>query len=187
MKFKYVEPSLDYKNDAINYIKETIESGSEINGVGSLNKYMDNYEAWLAYRDEVRKSPVTKDRVPGEQYFMVDENDEIIGMCNLRTATIDLIRYKVGHIGYSIRPSKRGKGYNKINLYLGLLKCKEYGINEAVLTASENNPASWKTIEALGGKLEETFEGHDELVRRYVIDVDKAINEYKDKYEKYLI
>ena len=42
-------------------------------------------------------------------------------------------------------------------------------------------------MEALGGKLEETFEGHDELVRRYVIDVDKSIEEYKDKYENYLI
>lgn len=187
MKFKFVEPTEKYKEDSINYVKETIESGSEINGVGSLDKYLDNYEKWLEYRDEVRKCSVTEDRVPGEQYFMVNEQDEIIGMCNLRTATTDLIRFKVGHIGYSIRPSKRGNGYNKINLYLGLLKCKEYGIKEAVLTAAEQNTASWKTMEALGGKLEETFEGHDELVRRYVIDVDKSIEEYKDKYERYLI
>lgn len=187
MKFKFVTPTLEYKEDAINYLKETIDSGSKVNGVGSLDKYMDNYEEWLKYREELRNCPATEERVPGEQYFMIDENNTIIGMCNLRTVTIDLVRYKIGHIGYSIRPSKRSNGYNKINLYLGLKKCKDFGIKEAVLTASDDNPASWKTMEALGGKLEETFEGYDELVRRYVIDVDKSLEEYKDEYEKYVM
>ena len=91
MKFKLVIPTEKYKEDSINYVKETIESGSEVNGVGSLDKYLDDYEKWLEYRDDVRKCPVTEDRVPGEQYFMVNEQDEIIGMCNLRTATTDLI------------------------------------------------------------------------------------------------
>lgn len=187
MKFKFVIPTKEYEEDAINYVKETIESGTEVNGAGSLNNYLDDYDAWLGYREKMRNHPITEDKVPGEQFFMVNEDNEIIGMLNLRTVTTDFVRYKIGHIGYSIRPSKRGNGYNKINLYLGLLKCKEYGIKEAVLTAAEQNPASWKTMEALGGKLEEKFEGHDELVRRYVIDVDKSIEEYKDKYEKYLI
>ena len=37
-------PTIDRKQDALNYINEFIEHGSQINGTGGLNKYLDNYE-----------------------------------------------------------------------------------------------------------------------------------------------
>ena len=93
-----------------------------------------------------------------------------------------------GHIGYGIRPTERGKGYNKINLYLGLKILNKYGIQNALLTADLSNPASWKTIESLGGIKIREFKYYkdkpEEIVVNYNIDVRKAIEKYKecDKY-----
>lgn len=188
MKYRYVEPTIDYKKDALNYIKETIDSGSRVNGVGGLNRYMDDYEGWLKYRDESKNIKPTEDLVPGGQYFLVDENNRIIGMSNIRYCLNEKLKKVGGHIGYSIRPSERGKGYNKINLYCALKICKEKGIKNAVLTADKDNPASWKTMERLGGKLEEEFETDDGIIeKRYTINVDESLEENKDKYEKYVM
>ena len=94
MKFKFVIPTKEYEEDAINYIKETIEPGTEVNGAGSLNNYLDDYDAWLDYREKMRNHPVTEDKVPGEQFFMVNEDNEIIGMLNLRTSDNQKIAFR---------------------------------------------------------------------------------------------
>ena len=94
-----------------------------------------------------------------------------------------------GHIGYGVRPTERRKGYNKINLYLTLLKAKELGIDNVLLTAFDNNLGSIKTIKALGGILENKIEvkDKDSLKGRYWINVDESIEKYKNEYEKYIV
>ena len=37
-----VEPSLEYREDAINYILESLEADGHCNGVGGLHRYLDN-------------------------------------------------------------------------------------------------------------------------------------------------
>lgn len=54
-------------------------------------------------------------------------------MINIRLALNETLRKFGGHIGYSIRPTKRGKGYNNINLYLGFKVCDSYGIEEVFI------------------------------------------------------
>ncbi|MEE3382772.1 MAG: hypothetical protein VZR08_02265, partial [Anaerovoracaceae bacterium] len=46
---RMVFPNLSYKDKAIEYIKEFYEYGSEINGSGSLDRFLkeSTYEAWL--------------------------------------------------------------------------------------------------------------------------------------------
>ncbi|MBR3117142.1 MAG: GNAT family N-acetyltransferase [Bacilli bacterium] len=190
MKFKYVIPTIEYKDKAIDYIKEFIEYKSDINGSGGLDRYLDNYEGWLEYREESRNHPITDTRVPGEEYFMVNEDDEIIGMCNIRFALNDKLKKLGGHIGYSIRPTKRGNGYNKINLYLALKECDKHGINVVFMDADLNNPASWKTMEALGGvRVKEWYddERYKTTIVDYNINVKESLEKYKEEYEKYLI
>ena len=94
----------------------------------------------------------SEERVPARTYFLVRESDnKIVGMINIRTALNERLSKFGGHIGYGIRPTERGKGYNKVNLYLGLKVCNEYGIEIVFMDADLDNPASWKTMEALGG------------------------------------
>ena len=46
-KFYFEVPSIDRKKDAIDFINEFYEYNSDINGVGGLHRYLDNYEGWL--------------------------------------------------------------------------------------------------------------------------------------------
>lgn len=189
-KFYLEVPSIERKEDAIEYINEHYEYKSDINGSGGLHRYLDNYEGWLAKLEEDYVRVPDEERVPARTYFLVRENDNrIVGMINIRTALNEHLKKFGGHIGYGIRPTERGKGYNKINLYLGLQVCDEYGIDKVFMDADLENPASWKTMEALGGV--RTKEYYDEenakcMVVDYDIDVKKSLEQYKDVYEPYI-
>lgn len=187
MKFKYEVPTIERKQDAIDFMNEFYRFNSPINGVGGLNRYLDNYEGWLQKLEQDYKQEPTEERVPARTYFLVRVDDNrIIGMSNIRLKLNEKLMYFGRHIGYCIRPTERGKGYNKINLYLALKMCKQYGIEKALLDVDANNPASWRTIEGLGGsmdqEMESEIEGYDK-VRFYSIDVKKSLETFKDIYE----
>lgn len=188
-KFKFEIPSLERKEDAINYIKEFYEYKSEVNGVGGLDRYLDNYEDWLLKLENSYKRETNEEKVPARTYFFIRENDnKIVGMINIRLTLNENLRQRGGNIGYCIRPTERRKGYNKINLYLGLLECQKYGIKEALLTCDKENLGSSKTMKALGGKfIKEVYDEKDnEVVQFYTINVDESIKKYRNEYEKYI-
>lgn len=181
-----VKPTIEYKDQAIQYIKEHIEYGSHINGCGGLDRYIEDYEGWLDKIDYEYTMEPTEKKVPAETYFLVRYSDnKIIGMINIRLCLNDNLEKRGGHIGYGIRPTERRKGYNKINLYLGLLVCKRHGISVVKLDCDEDNLGSKKTMEALGGI--QTKRYYDEVdggyVLRYEIDVDESIKKYSKTYE----
>ena len=184
----YLEvPTIERKNDAIDFIKEFFKHGSDINGSGSLKRYVDDYEGWLKKLEEDYVKPVTEETVPARTYFLVRNNDnKIIGMNNIRLALNKKLEEHGGHIGYSIRPTERGKGYNNLNLYLALKVCDKNGIESAMLSADIDNPASWKTMEQLGGvRIKEFYEDNNLLVV-YTIDVKNALEKHSD-YEALVI
>ena len=181
-----VKPTIEYKDQAIQYIKEHIEYGSHINGCGGLDRYIEDYEGWLDKIDYEYTMEPTEKKVPAETYFLVRYSDnKIIGMINIRLCLNDNLEKRGGHIGYGIRPTERRKGYNKINLYLGLLVCKRHGISVVKLDCDEDNLGSKKTMEALGGIQVKRY--YDEVdggyVLRYEIDVDESIKKYSKTYE----
>jgi len=185
-KLMHVVPSIEYKDQAIEYINEFYQYNSDINGVGGLHRYLDNYEGWLEKLAEDRVRIPNEEKVPAETFFLVRESDNrIVGMINIRLALNENLKKFGGHIGYSIRPTERQKGYNKINLYLGLLECQKHGIEEVFMDCDKDNPASAKTIQALGGKLIREY--YDDkfahcVVQDYTIDVDDTIEKVKEKY-----
>lgn len=123
--------------------------------------------------------------VPGYTYFLIrNEDDKIVGMINIRSPLNEELKRSGGNIGYGIRPTERGKGYNKINLYLGLEKCLELGLDEVLLDAAVENPASWRTMEALGGeRISEYEDGKHGKCYKYTINVSSSLDKYKDTYE----
>lgn len=190
-KFRFVTPTEKHENQAIEFINEFIAHGSEINGTGGLDRYLDDYSGWLKKLEEDRHRMPNEDKVPAETFFLIRQSDNrIVGMINIRLALNEKLKNFGGHIGYSIRPSERNKGYNKINLYLGLLVCQKHGIKEALLDCDKHNIASARTMKTLGGKLVREY--YDDvyahcIVQDYVIDVDKAVDTYKDVYEPYIV
>ena len=190
-KFKFVVPTIKWKQKAIDFINEFYQYNSDINGTGGLQRYLDNYEGWLEKLEEDYNRKPTEEKVPARTYFFVRESDnKIVCMIKIRLTLNEKLKKFGGHIGYSIRPTERGKGYNKINLYLGLKICREYGIDEVFLDADKDNPASWKTMESLGGK--NVREYYDDefahcIVKDYIINVNESIEKYKEQYEKFII
>ena len=190
MKLYYEEPSLKRKEEAIDYINEFYKYNSKINGTGGLQRYLTDYEGWLEKLEKDYKMIPNEERVPARTYFLIRESDNrIIGMINIRTALNENLKKHGGHIGYSIRPTERGKGYNKINLYLGLQVCNQYGIDNAFLDADIDNPASWKTMESLGGKRIKEYYNEEEncTIVDYNINVKKALETYENEYEPHIL
>ncbi len=186
----YLEvPSLARKDEAIEYINEHYACNSNINGSGGLNRYVDNYEGWLEKLEEDYVKIPNEEKVPARTYFLIRENDNrIVGMINIRLTLNERLRKLGGHIGYGIRPSERGKGYNRINLYLGLMVCDEKGIAKVLMDADIDNPASWRTMEALGGvRINEYYSEEEKCqVVDYNIDVKEALEKYREVYLPYI-
>ena len=185
--FKYVEPTLEHEQEALEFINEFYEYNSDINGTGGLQRFLNNYPDWLKKLEEDRNRIPNEEKVPAVTYFLVRENDNrIVGMINIRLALNERLRKFAGHIGFCIRPTERRKGYNKINLYLGLKVCQQHNIKEVLMDCDKDNLGSAKTMLALGGVMvKEYFD--DEiakcLVQDYVFDVDKCIELNKSIYE----
>jgi predicted acetyltransferase len=91
-----------------------------------------------------------------------------VGIGKLRHYLNDHLKRHGGHIGYTIRPSERGKGYGSLILRELLAAANQIGVKDALLTCGVNNAVSKKVIERNGGELEDIDEG----VCRYWIHVE---------------
>lgn len=193
-KFYLENPSMERKNDVIEYMNEHVKYNSNINGTGSFDHVLEGetYEECMDRYYKIQDNEYAKsiDRCPGKTYFLIRKNDnKLIGMINIRHHLTPKMLVHGGHIGYGIRPTERRKGYNKINLYLGLLKAlEEFNLDKVMLDCDVKNLGSDKTIQALGGVLERTdIDDYDgALTNVYWINTKDSIRKYKDVYQKYM-
>ncbi len=193
-KFYFESPSLERKNEIIEYLDEFVEYGSNINGSGSLDKIYDGYtfEEALERCLNMENEEYSKkfERCPSRTFLLIRESDnKIVGSINIRWNLNEKMLQFGGHIGYGIRPTERRKGYNKINLYLGILEARRLGLEKVMLDCDVNNLGSDRTLKALGGKLERTEVDPSDgvLTNVYWFDVEKTIEKYKGVYEQYTI
>ncbi|KJQ77708.1 GNAT family N-acetyltransferase [Streptococcus oralis] len=127
------------------------------------------YEEWLETNMQKEMGiNLPENRVPSIQFVLFDESGHALGFLNLRLRLNEGLLNFAGHIGYSIRPSERGKGYAKEALRQGLQVAKEKNIKKALVTCSVENPASRAVIVANGGAFEDVRNG----VERYWIDLE---------------
>src|SRR5258708_40204592 len=96
-------------------------------------------------------------RLPGCSRWMWD--GEFCGSIGFRwqPGTTELPQHCLGHVGYSVVPWKRGRGYATRALRLLLPQAGEEGLAYIELTTDSDNIASRRVIEANGGKLIERF------------------------------
>lgn len=148
---RLVRPSQRYRESYLQALQEFHEEG--------LYLHLD-YETIAAdFADFVREllqkedpAKVTPGRVPDSVYWLVEGNI-YIGRVSIRHKLNDFLERIGGHIGYDIRPPKRGKGYGKQILALALPKAREIGLQHVLLTCDKDNIASKKIIESNGGIL----------------------------------
>jgi predicted acetyltransferase len=99
----------------------------------------------------------TVPRLPGYSRWMWD--GEFCGSIGFRwqPGTTELPPYCLGHVGFSVVPWKRRRGYATRALQLLLPQAGEEGLAYIDLTTNSDNIASRRVIEANGGKLVERF------------------------------
>ena len=189
-KFYLEIPSVERKNEIIDYIKEFAIYHSDTNGMGALDKILEGYtfeqalDMCLKLQDEVYAKKLG--RCQSKTFLLIREDDDrIVGAINVRWNLIESMKEFGGNIGYGIRPTERRKGYNKINLYLALIEAYKLGLEEVILDCDVNNLGSVKTLEALNGKLKKTaIDPYDGVLTSvYWFDVNETIRKYKDIFK----
>ena len=193
-KFFLEIPSIERKNEILEYLDEFVKYESDVNGLGPLTEILQGYSFEKALKDclnvKYKQYAQKLGRSQSKTFLLIRENDnKLIGSINVRwNLSKERLQFG-GHIGYGIRPTERRKGYNKINLYLGLIEAKKLHLTNVMLDCDVNNLASNKTIISLGGKLVSTeIDPYDNLLTNvYWIAVDESLAKYKDVYCQVII
>ena len=92
--------------------------------------------------------------VPASCFWLIDEHETLMGVAHFRHSLNAALSYEGGHIGYSVRPTHRNKGYGKLMLKLLLERAKTRGITKVLLTCDKANVASARVIQSNGGRLD---------------------------------
>ena len=171
---KLIEPATEYAEQIRAYRKAFLDRGDSMDGTGALRR-MEEPEQWIRHC-VLSKDPdtVPEGLVPATQLIFVRESDaKIVGMLQIRHCLNDYLEKYGGHIGYSVAPDERCRGYASQMLRESLQKCRELGIRKVLVTCSDDNEASRRTILKNGGIYESTeFEPDEGMnLQRYWIDL----------------
>ena len=161
-------PTLADKEAILNMMEEFEQTQSAHDGgFWDIENFV--YEEWLEENLQAEAGlNIPENWVPAIQLVSFDVADQALGFLNLRLRLNDYLLENGGHIGYSVRPSERGKGYAKETLRQGLQTAKEKNIKKALVTCSTENPASRAVILANGGVYEDVRNG----MERYWIELE---------------
>ena len=116
---------------------------------------------WATYRDIALPRAIAMSRgedlpegyVPSTACFLWADG-EIVGLFKLRHWLSDALRNGAGHIGYSIKPDCRGRGYGTEGLRLTLDKGREIiPEEEFYLRLYKYNTPSLRVMQKNGGKI----------------------------------
>ncbi len=164
-----VFPAIEHKDAALAYRQEHFDNGEMlINGDAGLDR-AESYEQWI---EDITANLYQEVNgfVPATMYFAFD-GDKLVGTIQIRHRLNARLMQTGGHIGYSIVPSERRRGYGSEMLRLALQKCKALGIEKALVTCDKINAASAGTILKNNGVLEnEVTDGKGEIVQRYWVE-----------------
>lgn len=167
-----VEPSEDYLPRLADYRAEMLTEGPLINGGAGLGEYPEPADWLRRVRLDKDEATARPGFVPATVWLGVrTEDGRLVGTLQLRHRLNDYLLRMGGHIGYSVRPSERRRGYAKEMLRLALRRCRAMGIGRVLITCDKKNIASCRTILSAGGRLENEVSEGERITRRYWIDL----------------
>ena len=170
-KIELLKPTMEYSDDIMKFRQELIDSNSEFAGCGNLKDCLTTDE-WLE-KIKLREKEETcpPGGVTSNSYIAIRLSDKkIVGIIDFRHhINHPILSVWGGHIGFTVRPNERLKGYAKEMLRQNLQNCRNYGLDKVLITCNHNNIASEKTIIANGGKFEKEVYVDGKTMKRYWI------------------
>ena len=125
-ELELVFPTPEYKTQVEEYLQEFFDNGEyEIAGDGGLDR-IKNFEEWLLkVQKDLSEESIEDNRIPATLYLTVRKSDNrVVGNLQIRhKLNEELLQYE-GHIGDSVRPSERRKGYATEQIRLALKNAK---------------------------------------------------------------
>lgn len=175
MKLFLVKPDLTYYEKYNEMMNEWCDSKTQI-APWFLDRPFNTIEEFADFiqmLDETELGNQDKRFCSTTSYFVIDDNDRLIGAASLRHyLTVEGLN-TWGHIGYGVRPSERRKGYGTEILKLTLEEAKKKKIYKVLMGAHKSNVGSCKVIENCNGIFEnEVNDPNDdkEKINRYWIN-----------------
>jgi len=156
-EFILIRPTEEYASQIAEYRKEFLEADNSMDGCGPLRRFEDPLEYIKTCKEYEDPKTVPSHLVPATQWFFVRKSDgKLVGMLQVRHCFNEYLEKYAGHIGYSVRPCERRKGYAKKMLKMALPFCREIGLEKVLISCIDGNVGSEKTILANGGVYEST-------------------------------
>lgn len=169
---RLIKPTDILEKEYLDMILEWEQSGEELIP-WSLNLDTANFNLMIKnLNGYVEGINLPEGFVKFSTYWLVNENNKILGAIEIRHRLNDFLSFRGGHIGYGVRPTERMKGYADIMLSLALKDCKNIGLSKVLITCLKDNIGSYKTIIKNGGILESEDIDNEKVFQRYWINLE---------------
>lgn len=174
---KLVQPDRRYLESYKEYYAEWKKSGEQI--VPSVVEETSPEEGMFEHlHNRANGINIPAGRVPDSTYWLVNEQERVVGVCNIRHGLTQFLRNAGGHIGYGIAPSCRKKGAGREILGASLWKAAEIGLTEVLVVCDHWNAASRNIIQAYEPRrIEDHVEADGNLIERYWIKTRRNSDE----------